>query len=55
MEAHDGQLARLRDVESDIGKQQGSFADLVTFGLAPVLLTLTHPVVRGYGWPSYAS
>jgi len=55
VDALDGKLARLWDVESDFGKQLDSFADLVSFGLAPVLLTLTHPEVRALGCPSYAS
>lgn len=50
----DGKLARSLGVESELGKQLDSFADLISFGLAPVMLTLTHPQVQELGWPSYA-
>ena len=55
LDALDGRLARLWNAESALGKQLDSFADLISFGLAPGLLTLTHPEVRALGWPSYAS
>ncbi len=34
----DGNLARKFDVESEFGKQLDSFADLITFGIAPMVL-----------------
>lgn len=37
----DGALARNFHAESDIGKELDSFADLITFGLAPVTVFLT--------------
>ncbi len=55
LDAADGALARRLGVESDLGKQLDSFADLISFGLAPVLITLTHDGVRAAGWPSYAA
>ncbi|MBL7170627.1 MAG: CDP-alcohol phosphatidyltransferase family protein [Candidatus Omnitrophica bacterium] len=36
----DGYAARLLNIKSDLGKQLDSFADLVTFGLAPVIIIL---------------
>ncbi len=34
----DGKLARKFDVVSDIGKQLDSFADIISFGLAPMMI-----------------
>lgn len=53
LDALDGKLARRLGVDSNLGKQLDSFADIVSFGIAPVLITLTHPQVRAAGWPSY--
>ena len=36
----DGYTARLLNIKSDLGKELDSFADLVTFGLAPVIFVL---------------
>jgi CDP-diacylglycerol--serine O-phosphatidyltransferase len=47
----DGALARMLDVASELGKQLDSFADLVSFGLAPAYLyTLISPMD---GWVQY--
>lgn len=51
----DGLLARRLGAESDLGKQLDSFADLISFGVAPALITLSHSAVRALGWPSYAA
>lgn len=40
LDAFDGRLARMMKSTSKIGAQLDSFADLVTFGLAPALLTV---------------
>lgn len=54
VDALDGKLARRLGVESSLGKQLDSFADIISFGIAPVLITLTHTQVRAGGWLSYA-
>lgn len=41
VDAFDGMIARLLGAESDFGKQLDSFADLTTFGLAPIAVLLT--------------
>ncbi|MCB2290460.1 CDP-diacylglycerol--serine O-phosphatidyltransferase [Clostridium sp. CS001] len=38
MDRYDGQVARLLQVSSDLGKELDSLADLVSFGVAPSLL-----------------
>jgi CDP-diacylglycerol--serine O-phosphatidyltransferase len=50
----DGLAARALKVQSELGKQLDSLADMVTFGLAPGLLvyfTLSHPYLQGLDWP----
>ena len=44
----DGRLARLLKVSSDFGKELDSLSDLVTFGVAPAMLTFT-----GYFYPHF--
>lgn len=39
VDRYDGRVARYLDVSSDIGKQLDSLADLVSFGVAPSILT----------------
>jgi CDP-diacylglycerol--serine O-phosphatidyltransferase len=39
LDSLDGRLARLTGTESDFGKEYDSLADVITFGLAPALLT----------------
>ena len=41
MDVFDGRLARQLDVATDVGKELDSFADLVSFGVAPAFLYLT--------------
>ena len=41
MDVFDGRLARQLDVATDVGKELDSFADLVSFGVAPAILYLT--------------
>lgn len=41
LDAFDGTIARLLGAESDFGKQLDSFADLITFGLAPIAVLIT--------------
>lgn len=38
MDRYDGQLARILQVSSDLGKELDSLADLISFGVAPALL-----------------
>lgn len=40
LDAIDGSLARLTRSESDLGGQLDSFADMITFGVAPAFMTL---------------
>lgn len=54
LDAIDGRLARFLKAESHLGKQLDSFADFVSFGLAPMVILLAHPVIRSQGWPIYA-
>ncbi len=49
----DGKLARYLNAESDMGKQLDSFADFVSFGLAPMAILLTHEAIRQGGWLVY--
>lgn len=53
LDAIDGKLARFLKVESDMGKQLDSFADFASFGLAPMVILLTHENVRQGGLPIY--
>ena len=46
VDAFDGAIARLLGAESDFGKQLDSFADLTTFGLAPIAVLLTLEPIR---------
>ncbi|NLY92336.1 MAG: CDP-diacylglycerol--serine O-phosphatidyltransferase [Firmicutes bacterium] len=41
LDTFDGAIARLVGAESDFGKQLDSFADLISFGIAPVAVLLT--------------
>ncbi|NLW58981.1 MAG: CDP-diacylglycerol--serine O-phosphatidyltransferase [Firmicutes bacterium] len=41
VDVFDGALARWLGTESDLGKQLDSFADLISFGLAPIAVLLT--------------
>lgn len=41
LDAFDGTIARLVGAESEFGKQLDSFADLVSFGIAPIAILLT--------------
>ncbi|MCL2169771.1 MAG: CDP-diacylglycerol--serine O-phosphatidyltransferase [Defluviitaleaceae bacterium] len=43
----DGRLARKFDAVSEMGKQMDSFADIITFGIAPVML-LNHLIAYGH-------
>lgn len=53
LDTFDGYIARRFDAQSDIGKQLDSFADLITFGVAPAVLFTNlsifsqHPVLIG--------
>jgi CDP-diacylglycerol--serine O-phosphatidyltransferase len=41
LDAFDGSIARFLGTESGFGKQLDSFADLITFGLAPIAVLVT--------------
>lgn len=45
-DAFDGKLARHLGCSSEMGKQLDSFADLMTFGLAPVALLLSQSMMQ---------
>ena len=49
----DGRIARLTHTESSFGKEYGSLADMVAFGLAPAIVAYQWGVVRiaEYGQP----
>lgn len=51
----DGKLARFLSAESKFGKQLDSFADFVSFGIAPLTILLTHGPIRSGGWLIYAA
>ena len=54
LDSFDGAVARALNVESALGKQLDSFADLISFGLAPLAILLTHNSFRNLGWLMYA-
>jgi CDP-diacylglycerol--serine O-phosphatidyltransferase len=54
LDCFDGKIARALNVESILGKQLDSFADLISFGLAPMAILLTHGSFRSLGWIMYA-
>lgn len=49
MDGMDGRIARRFQVSSDFGKELDSLSDLVSFGVAPALLTYAS-VMKGYGY-----
>lgn len=49
----DGKAARAFDAVSALGKQLDSFADFVSFGLAPMAIFLTHGNFREIGFRIY--
>lgn len=55
LDSIDGKLARALKVESDMGKQLDSFADFVSFGIAPMAILLTHENFRKIGIVIYIS
>ncbi|MGJ8664163.1 MAG: CDP-diacylglycerol--serine O-phosphatidyltransferase [Marinicella sp.] len=59
LDALDGRVARLTNTQSEFGEQYDSLSDLVSFGVAPSLLTFNwslyhlstvHPVLGKIGW-----
>ena len=46
-DALDGKLARLLNAESEFGKQLDSFADSITFGIAPMAVLFSYPQLQG--------
>lgn len=54
LDTADGKLARWLNAESALGKQLDSFADFVSFGIAPAAILLTYPAIRNQGWGMYA-
>lgn len=46
-DALDGKMARCLDAESEIGKQLDSFADCITFGLAPMVVLYSFEELQG--------
>ena len=46
LDGMDGRVARLTNTESDFGKEYDSLADMVSFGLAPAIITYQWGVVR---------
>lgn len=55
LDSIDGKLARMLKAESDMGKQLDSFADFVSFGIAPMAILLTHENFRKIGTVIYIS
>ncbi len=53
LDSFDGAIARALNVESALGKQLDSFADLISFGLAPLAILLTHNNFKNLGWLMY--
>ena len=51
----DGIMAKSFNAESPLGKQLDSFADFVSFGLAPLAVLLTHNSFRDLGLIMYLS
>ena len=56
----DGFVAKLLNVQSELGKQLDSLADMVTFGVAPgimvmVMLSSWNPISNQYGFLSFES
>ena len=49
----DGFTARLLNVNSEIGKQLDSFADLITFGLAPGIIMYHLILLQPFNYPYY--
>jgi len=47
LDSFDGMVARKLGVESNFGMQLDSLADMVDFGVAPVILVIQHLTVRG--------
>lgn len=54
MDRYDGQVARLLQVSSDLGKELDSLADLVSFGVAPSLLIFNLYEFISLGYLGYA-
>jgi CDP-diacylglycerol--serine O-phosphatidyltransferase len=46
LDGMDGRVARLTNTESDFGKEYDSLADMVSFGVAPAIITYQWGVVR---------
>jgi CDP-diacylglycerol--serine O-phosphatidyltransferase len=46
LDGMDGRVARLTNTESDFGKEYDSLADMVSFGLAPAIITYQWGVAR---------
>lgn len=46
LDSFDGRLARMLDAETELGKQMDSFADIVSFGIAPIAVMLTLEPIR---------
>lgn len=49
----DGKVARLLDVTSDLGKELDSLSDLISFGVAPVVITWQISNLNDYGVIGY--
>lgn len=50
LDRYDGKIARWLDVESDLGKELDSLSDLVSFGLAPAIITWNLALSHHLGW-----
>lgn len=55
LDSIDGKLARALKAESAMGKELDSFADFVSFGIAPMAILLTHEHFRRIGIIIYIS
>ncbi len=55
LDSIDGKVARRLNAVSSLGKQLDSFADFVSFGIAPVAILLTHEHFRKMGLVVYVS
>ncbi len=51
---YDGKVARCLKIDSAIGKELDSLADLISFGLAPAALAFQQHELLQWGWGGYA-
>ena len=49
VDRYDGRIARFLEVSSDLGKELDSLADLVSFGVAPAMLSYIVFILKFFG------